>query len=115
MALSKENRLKGKKAFSQVFVGTRPLISPHYSIRVSRDAASVKSRFAIVVPAKTVALATTRNLLRRRTSEALARIIRNTPVVPGARVVVSVKTPKLPTVTVIEQELLSLMKKSGIV
>lgn len=83
-------------------------------MRATRDRKTTKSSFAIVVPAKTVALATARNLLQRRTSEAVAHIIRSSSIVPGVSVVILVKTKRLPEQAEMERELLSLMKKSAI-
>ncbi len=114
MALPKQHRLKGRHEFSKIFAGTRPAVSDSFSLRISRDSVGAKATFAVVVPVKLVAHATARNALRRRTSEAVARIIRTGAVIPGVSAVILVRTKCLPETVVLERELLSLMKKSGI-
>lgn len=114
MALPKQNRLKGKREFTKIFTEARPAVSRNFFLRVSRGPSGNTSKFAVVVPAKLVALATARNLLRRRTSEVIARVIRASSVGPGISAVVSVRTKRLPDAAALEYELLSLMKKSGI-
>ena len=84
-------------------------------MRVTRDQSGTEMRFAVVVPAKIVPLASARNLLRRQTLAALSRITHTAKVSSGIRAVISVRTPHLPEAVVLEQELLSLIKKSGIV
>ena len=114
MALPKKNRLKGRREFSKVFSGARPTTTEYFSLRITRDTADKGQRFAVIVPAKIVALASARNALRRRVSEVVRRIIRESPVTPGARVILTVRSPSLPDVATLKRELLSLMNKSGI-
>lgn len=115
MAFAKQNRLKGKREFSQVFFGERPVVSESFSLRVSRGHTERTPKFAVVVPAKIIALSTTRNLFRRRITEVMARIIRRIPMKSGTRAVVSVRVKQLPETVELEREILLLMKKSGIV
>lgn len=114
MALPNKNRLKGKRQFSKVFSETRPAISEHFSVRVTVDRTGTGHRFAIVVPAKIVGLASARNVLRRRSVEALSHILRKSQIFPGIRAVITLRTPFVPAAGPLEQELMSLMKKSGI-
>lgn len=98
-----------------MFTGLRPVISEYFSIRVLREPAQTPFRCAIVVAAKMVALATKRNLYRRRITESVRRIIASHPPLPGTSVVVAVRTPHIPAAAALDRELMSLMKKSGIV
>jgi ribonuclease P protein component len=114
MALTKINRLKGKKEISSVFSRARPVASEHFSLRMIQNPAASSGKFAVMVPAKIMTLASGRNLIRRRTTEVLQSIVREYAIAPGVRAVISVKNSTLPDAEGIKRELLLLMNKSGI-
>jgi ribonuclease P protein component len=68
----------------------------------------------VVVPVRTAAKAVQRHLLKRKVSEAIRRLLRTHSARDGIRVIVRVFTPELPAVRALEEELLSLLKKSDI-
>jgi RNase P protein component len=69
---------------------------------------------AILITSKAIPLATQRNLTRRRVSAAVAHLVKARGIRPGVRIAISVRTAQLPGPADLREELLSLMKKSGI-
>ena len=114
MALPKQQRLAGNKEFTALFRGVRPHHTEHLSIRARQTDARDSAKIAVVVPARVAARAVDRNRLRRRVSEALRRSGVAPRVCPGVRAVISVSAKILPSPRILEEELVSLLRKSAI-
>jgi ribonuclease P protein component len=114
MTLPKHNRLKGVREFTKLFSTTRPVISPHFSLRAAKDDAARRFRVSVLISSKVAASATTRNTLRRKISAQLALITHGSPIADGVRAALSLRTSDIPEHEELRRELMALMKKSGI-
>jgi ribonuclease P protein component len=68
----------------------------------------------VVVPVKVSARATERNKIRRQVSEAIRRMAVARTIPPLPAMVLSVHTARIPEGVALEQELLSILRNSGI-
>ena len=85
-------------------------MTDHLSARVVLGGNGRKS--AVLVSVKVAPKATARNLLRRKVSEVLRTLLPNAR--PGYRIVITIRTPVLPPLPTLREELLSLLEKSDI-
>ena len=111
MALSKQQRLGGR-AVQTAFAHARVTVGPHLTLRVARGESNER-RFAVLVPARIAPRATERNRIRRRIIEALQPLVSR--VHPGVRITIVARTAQPERLKELRDDLLALMKKSGMV
>jgi RNase P protein component len=111
MALNRRDRIKGARSMAELFRRARVVPGRDASLRVLRSGTS-RTTFAVIVPSSVAPIAAHRNVLRRRGSECLRGILKERHVLPGARVVITVRTDL--AAAALRETLLSLLTKSGI-
>ncbi|MBM3925618.1 MAG: ribonuclease P protein component [SAR202 cluster bacterium] len=107
--MRKDQRLKGKERFSQIFEGSRGWANSRLVLKALPNS-SAETRFGLVTSRK-VGGAVLRNTLRRR----LREIVRVTPVKSGWDVVIIVRSGKTePSFQELQDALHNLLRRAGL-
>lgn len=112
MAFPKHQRLKDTKSISHVLRQARPLHEGGITIRVTEGVAE-KTGIAVLVPRSAAPTAVARNALRRATTEALRKIMKEGNVASRKKIVIVVRSTPLRQKD-FHDTLVLLLNKSGI-
>ena len=110
MALTRKNRIVGRLDIKKALSSRRIFTGSYFSLKVLRRGNGL-SRFMVVIPTRLVPLASSRNALRRIISETLQGMA--VKIQPGYDGVVQVRVKTLPSKTELLSDILTLLKKSG--
>lgn len=111
MAIPRQHKIKDKAIFANIRRTGRSVATTHLGVRVMRGLAGV-SKISVIVPVRVAPKASRRNLIRRRVSESVRKQISRLK--SGCAILITVNSVALPRGAALEEEMVLLLEKSGI-